>query len=619
MNNSMLARALLATLIVGASAIGVVTVLFVFAQRSILRHQVELRAAEIADFVASQSEFPMLVGDRVLLARIAANALANEDVLFVAFDDKSGPGVIRSIRLGLPEPPRENATANEGLSLRTLPDRRRYVDLRRPILAPGAEGPVEWEVKSKTREKLGSVRLGFSMEHEDARLAQMVRWWLAIAAAALGITGCVQFFQLRRLLAPLHGLIRFTEQVGSGDLGQQAPVARPDEVGQLATAFNRMVEKLSTSMVSKAYVDDIIQSMGESVIVTDSRGRIDMVNQATALLLGYTEDELVGRPLDLVAPPGVEARQTIPYGSLAAGGIEHTYRRKDGRHLPVLLSISGMRGAGYTTAQVWLAQDITEQKRVRQELLAAKEAAESANQAKSHFLANMSHELRTPLNAIIGYGQMLQEICEERNLPDMASDLARIERSGRHLLSLINDILDLSKIEAGKMVNEAELFAPREIVDDMLQTIRPLAEQNHNQVTVSYGGAPLTIFADTVKFRQSLLNLLSNACKFTENGVVWVEVKEADGDRQWTEVSVTDTGIGITPEQQARLFQPFTQGDASTTRRFGGTGLGLAISQRFCRMMGGEIRVESVAGKGSRFTMRLPASEAPESEDTEAS
>jgi signal transduction histidine kinase len=137
--------------------------------------------------------------------------------------------------------------------------------------------------------------------------------------------------------------------------------------------------------------------------------------------------------------------------------------------------------------------------------------------------------------------------------------------------------------------------------------MRPLAEQNHNRLTVNYASPGLTIFADTVKFRQSLLNLLSNACKFTENGVVSVEVKRPEGDHRWTEVSVTDTGIGMTPEQQAPLFQPFTQGDASTTRRFGGTGLGLAISQRFCRMMGGEITVESEAGKGSTFTMRLPA------------
>ena len=610
----MLARALLATLLVGASAIGVVTVLFVFAQRSILQHQVELRAEGLAGFVASQAEFPMLVGDRVELQRIAANALASEDVLFVTFDDKSGPGAIRSIRPGLREPPREDATANEGLSLRTLPDRRRYVDLRRPILAPGAEGPVEWEVKSNTRAKLGSVRLGFSMEHEDARLAQMVRWWLAIAAAALGIAGWVQFFQLRRLLAPLHGLIRFTEQVGSGDLGQHAPVVRADEVGRLATAFNRMVQKLSRTMVSKAYVDDIIQSMGESLIVTDARGRIAMVNQATVLLLGYAEQELIGQSLEIVAPSTHEPAQEDIHG-----GIEHQYRTKDGRGLPVLLSISGMRGAGEGKGQVWLAQDITEQKRVRQELLSAKESAESASQAKSHFLANMSHELRTPLNAIIGYSQMLEEICEERNLPDMANDLSRIERSGKHLLALINDILDLSKIEAGKMVNEAELFAPKEIVEDMLLTIRPLAEQNHNRVTVNYAGKGLTIFADTVKFRQSLLNLLSNACKFTENGVVSVEVKKPEGDHRWTEVSVTDTGIGMTPEQQAPLFQPFTQGDASTTRRFGGTGLGLAISQRLCRMMGGEITVESQAGKGSTFTMRLPAMAAAESKDSPAS
>ena len=298
--------------------------------------------------------------------------------------------------------------------------------------------------------------------------------------------------------------------------------------------------------------------------------------------------------------------------------MEHYYRTKDGRPLPVLLSISGMRGAGYVNGQVWLAQDITERKRVQQELLAAKEAAEAASRAKSHFLANMSHELRTPLNAVIGYSQMLQEICEERNIRDMASDLARIERSGRHLLSLINDILDLSKIEAGKMMNQPELFALKDVIEDVIETIRPLADQNRNQLSLRYPSRELTLFADVVKFRQTLMNLLSNACKFTEGGAVSVTVEQPHGDGQWLEVRVADTGIGMTSEQQSILFQPFSQVDDCTTRRFGGTGLGLAISRRFCRMMGGEITVQSEAGKGSIFTVRLPALSAPELEEKHA-
>ena len=618
-NNSLLARLLLANLVVGSIALAVIAILFVLSERAVLQHQVELRAAALADFVANQSEFPMLIGDRVQLERIAANALASEDVLFVALEDGSGSGAIRASRQDVPQPAPQDPGPNQGVSVKTLPAQRRYVDVRRPVLAPSGEGPVEWELKKENRGKLGTVRIGFSMEDEDALLAQMVRWGLSIAVAAILMAWLIQFFQVRRLLTPLHGLIRFTERVGSGDLTQQAPVRNDDEVGQLATAFNRMVEKLSTTTVSKAYVDDIIQSMGESLIVTDQRGRIDVVNQATALLLGYSEQELIGRPLNLVT--GTDAF-TAPEASSTAGrgpgGVEHYYRTKDGRPLPVLLSISGMRGAGYVNGQVWLAQDITERKRVQQELLAAKEAAEAASRAKSHFLANMSHELRTPLNAVIGYSQMLQEICEERNIRDMASDLARIERSGRHLLSLINDILDLSKIEAGKMMNQPELFALKDVIEDVIETIRPLADQNRNQLSLRYPSRELTLFADVVKFRQTLMNLLSNACKFTEGGAVSVTVEQPHGDGQWLEVRVADTGIGMTSEQQSILFQPFSQVDDCTTRRFGGTGLGLAISRRFCRMMGGEITVQSEAGKGSIFTVRLPALSAPELEEKHA-
>ena len=616
-NDSLLARLLLANFVVGTTALAVIAVLFVLSERAVLGHQVELRATALADFVASQSEFPMLIGDRVQLERIAANALASEDVLFVTIDEGSTPGAIRASRSDLPQA--QDAGPNEGLSVRTLSGQRRYVDVRRPVLAPSGEGPVEWEVRKDTRAKLGAVRIGFSMEHEDALLAQMVRWGLSIAVAAILIAGSIQFFQVRRLLTPLHGLIRFTERVGAGDLTQQAPVRNADEVGQLATAFNRMVEKLSTTVVSKAYVDDIIQSMGEALIVTDHLGRINVVNQATALLLGYNERELIGRPLGVVTETNVSATQGIASSAGSVpGGIEHHYRTKDGRFLPVLLSISGMRGAGYVNGQVWLAKDMTERKRVQQELLSAKEAAEAANHAKSQFLANMSHELRTPLNAIIGYSQMLQEICEERNFPDMASDLARIEKSGKHLLSLINDILDLSKIEAGKMVSQPELFAPKDVIEDVIETMRPLAEQNRNQLSVSYSGSELTVFADILKFRQILLNLLSNACKFTADGMVSVAVEQAEKDGKWIEVRVADTGMGMTAEQQSVLFQPFTQGDSCTTRRFGGTGLGLAISRRFCRMMGGEITVHSVEGEGSIFTVRLPALPVREMEEVRA-
>jgi len=233
---------------------------------------------------------------------------------------------------------------------------------------------------------------------------------------------------------------------------------------------------------------------------------------------------------------------------------------------------------------------------------------EIASQHKSQFLANMSHELRTPMNAIIGVSEMLLEDARDAENSDQIEPLERILRAGQHLLTLINEVLDLSKIEAGKMELEIESFQIAPLVHDVATTVRPMAEKNGNRLDVQCATGLGTMSADQTRIRQALLNLASNAVKFTERGVVTLTAaRAAEGGRDWIVLRVSDTGIGMTPEQTARLFQEFTQADSSTTRKYGGTGLGLAISRRFCRMMGGDITVESVPGRGSTFTVRLPA------------
>ena len=238
----------------------------------------------------------------------------------------------------------------------------------------------------------------------------------------------------------------------------------------------------------------------------------------------------------------------------------------------------------------------------------ARETAESVSRAKSTFLANMSHELRTPLNAIIGYSEMLLEDAEASGQKEFIPDLQKIAASGQHLLSLINEILDLSKIEAGKMDLYLESLDVKRMIEEVLSTIQLLAEQNENDLKVQWGDNLGTMYADLTKVRQSLFNLLSNACKFTERGTVSLDVfRDTLDGVDWLTFSISDTGIGMTEEQIGRLFQEFSQAEVSTTRKYGGTGLGLLLSEQFCQMMGGDIAVESELGIGSTFTIRLPA------------
>lgn len=350
-----------------------------------------------------------------------------------------------------------------------------------------------------------------------------------------------------------------------------------------------------------------------SVIITDSKGIVEWVNDGFTRMTGFSASEILGHHPDEILPGEATTPESLETKNRARAegrGFQQELRidHKDGRHLWVLLDGQPMKAEdGTVTGYVVVKTDITKRKEEEVELRRAQEAADQANQAKSAFLANMSHELRTPLNAIIGYTEMLIERAEFTGQGESLSDLNKVESAGNHLLGLINDVLDLSKIEAGKMTLYLEDIPISKMIEEVAATIQPLITKNTNELVVECPPDAPVLHADVTKVRQTLFNLLSNAAKFTEEGMVRLRVRINNNDTEpRVAFEVADTGIGMNPEQLGRLFKAFSQADDSTTRKFGGTGLGLVISRRFCQLMGGDITVTSEPGEGTTFTATIP-------------
>jgi PAS domain S-box-containing protein len=356
-----------------------------------------------------------------------------------------------------------------------------------------------------------------------------------------------------------------------------------------------------------------VEQSSSSVVITDPAGDIEYVNPKFTAVTGYSLEEALGEN------PRVLKSGTLPrefyadlWATISSGREWHgefCNRKKNGELYWESAAISPIRDeSGEITHYVAIKDDITDRKRMERELEDARDAAEAANRAKSTFLANMSHELRTPMNAIIGYSEMLAEDAEDEGHNEMVPDLEKINAAGKHLLALINDILDLSKIEAGRMDLFLETFDLRQMLEEAVATVKPLIDKNENSLVTEFAENLGNVRVDLTKLRQALFNLLSNAAKFTDRGTITLAVrKELRDDTEWLRLSVADTGIGITEDKLEAVFEEFSQADDSTTRDYGGTGLGLPISRRFCRMMGGDITVTSELGKGTTFTIELPS------------
>jgi PAS domain S-box-containing protein len=431
-------------------------------------------------------------------------------------------------------------------------------------------------------------------------------WILLAITVTFGGLGVVLAIAVgNRLSRPIRLLSQLARQIGQGNYEMPGDFGAGPEIHGLVESFVSMARDLRQTTFSKAYVDNILHSMLDGLLVVGTDGSIQTVNAACCRLLGYDERELLGQPVSayLLVPTNG------PSPATADRPREGTARTRGGEWLPVLVSSAELPGkSGDETASVWLFRDITRLKTTQNALITAMRDAERANLAKSQFLANMSHELRTPLNAIIGYSEMLLEEAVEAERPDAVGDLRRINGAGQHLLGLINDVLDLSKIEAGKMEVMPEDFGVSGIVDDVASTIQHMVSDRDNRLTVEIAPDLGPMYSDQLKVRQILFNVLTNAAKFTSGGEIIVNARSiAESGTDWIEFAVTDTGIGMTREQIDKVFGEFLQADSSTTREYGGTGLGLAISRRMARMLGGDISAISTPGKGTTFTVRLPA------------
>ncbi len=473
------------------------------------------------------------------------------------------------------------------------------------------------------------------------------------------------------LIEPVKQMESRLSLVASGDFSQRVEVPNRDELGVLARQFNHMVVELQESYAKLeershelGQAVDELRALGElsravsstvdldTVLETIVARSVELTGATGGSIYEYDEptqdfhvrashhldEELVdllrnsplrfgegatGRAAATGAPVQVtdirnEDEYNVPriralfdrlgYHALLAVpllleqrilGALTVWRREAGAFSPQVVNLLQT----FATQSALALQNA----RLFRELADKSRQLEVASRHKSEFLASMSHELRTPLNAIIGYSEMLQEEASDLGQQPLIPDLRKINAAGKHLLELINGVLDLSKIEAGRMDLYIETFSVPTLVAEIIAVIQPLADRNSNRVEARCEPELRDMRADLTKVRQALFNLLSNACKFTERGTVSLAARRERGDGEDVVVfDVTDTGIGMTEEQLARLFQEFTQAEASTSRRYGGTGLGLALSRRLCRLMGGDVTVTSAPGHGSTFTIRVP-------------
>ncbi|MGM9486142.1 response regulator [Ideonella sp. YS5] len=522
--------------------------------------------------------------------------------------------------------------------------RQRHVD---PAQAVTRELPIVFTPQGGSPQEVGRVEVVFTRELAEAAIRNARNTITALIVSVMVVLYAVTFVLLRRLVGrPIVRMEEMVDRIASGDFGARCAATSQDELGRLATRVNAMADTLDQSTnrlrSSEAKYRSIFENAAEGIFRLDREGRLQDANPALASLMGYPSADAL---MEAANAPGAVSREPAPF--LCAEqvralfrdlderqqiiGAEQRLTRADGLQIWVQLNARPQEAEGEGPAGLeGLATDITDRKqaaevlrRHRDELEAtvrqrtaqfeeatlraeeARQRAEEASRAKSDFLANMSHEIRTPMNAILGMSQLAMRTALDSRQQNYVQ---KIHAAAESLLGIVNDILDFSKVEAGKLDVEAVDFDLGEVLDNLANVLGMKAEEKGLElVYVEPPDLPQALVGDPLRLSQVLLNLGNNAVKFTERGEVALTVQKKAQDPDGVELhfEVRDTGMGIAPAQLERLFQPFEQADASTSRRHGGTGLGLAISRQLVRLMGGELEVQSEPGRGSRFFFTL--------------
>jgi PAS domain S-box-containing protein len=572
-------------LVVGLAAVllsGSVSLFLAFAEHREFQKQLEANAVS----VATQTAFvmgPLIAFDSRNEMKKALDLLrANPDFAYARVSDENDSplALLGSVPL---EPCR-------GITGPQVVDKARAVHVTTPIVDAGKT----W----------GCLQIGLSKERTEREVTKI--WMIALVAGAVTIliTLLGGFYLSHTIAHPVRRLSEAASRVAQGEWDAPIEWHTRDEIGLLARSLCGMLEELRQTTVSKSYVDDIVQSMGDSLLVIDTRRRIRTANRATYSLLGHEEGTLIDQPIERIMTRVERFDASLAAGQASSRGVEAEYLTFDGQRIPVLISAAMMRAG---EGMICLAQDIRERQRAQRELLMAKEQAEAANRAKSEFLSRMSHELRTPMNAILGFAQVLEM---DSLSPHQRTSVDQILKGGGHLLTLINEVLDITRIEAGKLALSPEPILIRSALDEVLDLVAPLAA--HSGVTIvremseSWGRY---LQADCQRLKQVLLNILSNAIKYNrEAGRVTVSCAVHSADRLRIEVS--DTGRGIPPQKMDLLFRPFERLGVEEAG-IEGTGVGLSLCKKLVDAMDGSIGAVSEFGQGSIFWVEFPCVEGP--------